>query len=75
MEELKTQLNGFGVRLNKVVETVGRHDERIQDNKETILDIRQNVTKIQESINSAVWKVIVLVAIPTLLVLYQLINK
>lgn len=75
MEELKAQLNGFGGRLNNVVETIGRHDERIQDNKETILDIRKNVKDIQQSINSGVWKVILLVSIPTLLVLYQLINK
>lgn len=75
MEELKAQLNGFGVRLNKVVETIGRHDERIQDNKETIIEVRNNVKEIQTSINWAVFKVILIVAIPTLLVLYQLINK
>ena len=75
MEEIKKQLNGFGERLGSVENLIGRHDERIADNKETILEVRGSVKEIQTSINSAIWKVIGVVAIPTILALYQLINK
>ncbi len=75
MEELKKQLNGFGARLNKIENTVGRHDERIKDNKESILAIRIDVAKIESAINSAIWKVLGIVSVPTIMVLYQLINS
>ena len=61
--------------MNKVENLVGRHDERIQDNKETILDVRENVKEIQKSIVSGIRWVFGAIAVPTGLILYQLISK
>lgn len=75
LEIIKSNLDGFGGRLNKVEMHQARHDERIKDNKEAIINLRESVNQIKNAITGAIWKILAAVSIPTMLLLYQLISQ
>ena len=72
--ELKKDINGLGKKVSDMQITMARYDERITDNKEAVVDMREAIKEINTAISQAVIKVLVIVAIPTALVLYQLIS-
>jgi len=81
LERVESDLIGYGSRLNVISETQGRQDERIKANKVNITDLwsilnemRAEIKTIHVSISMAINKVLLIVAVPTILVLYQLIN-
>lgn len=50
MDDCKKDINRLGEKVNRIENEQGRHDVRIKDNKETILELRSNAKEFGKQI-------------------------
>ncbi len=68
-------LNGFGTRLNKMELTQSQHCVKIERNEDDIQDAYTIIGRMERTVNAMIWKIFLMVSIPTLLLAGQFLWK
>ena len=74
-EEFRIQLDGYGQRLGRQELMTSAHDVKIIRNENDIKTIFEGIDKMQKTINAMIWKIFLMVSIPSVLLAIQLVSK
>ena len=68
-------LNGFGRRVNDAEKDIREVQIKTDRNTKDIENVWEGINNLRESLNSMPWKIMAMIAIPTLLLIYQILIK
>ena len=75
MEVSKSDLNGLGTKLNQVQLEVAEMKGKVERNTGDVQILFQTSTDIKKTVENNKWQVLAMVAIPVIILVFQLLSK